>query len=61
MLLACPNCSAIWGFDEIQFQQCDCCGYPNIDDEENDFDPDNFEDDFDELSEDNNPNDSRNL
>jgi hypothetical protein len=35
-LLECPNCNAIWGFDEIQFQQCDACGWPYIDDEDDD-------------------------
>lgn len=25
----CPNCGALWGFDEIEFQECDACGYPN--------------------------------
>ena len=28
-LTDCPNCSAVWGFDEIQDQECDACGYPN--------------------------------
>ena len=27
-LTHCPNCEAVWGFDEIQFQECDACGYP---------------------------------
>lgn len=36
---SCPNCNAIWGFDEWQFEQCDCCGYPDqIEDEEVDED-----------------------
>lgn len=25
----CPNCTAIWGVDEIQFGECDRCNYPN--------------------------------
>lgn len=25
----CPNCSAIWGVDEVQFGECDRCNYPN--------------------------------
>jgi rubrerythrin len=37
MLLECPNCGAIWGMEEIDFQQCDCCGYPN---EEYDYEDD---------------------
>ncbi len=27
----CPDCGAIWGFDEIQFGECGACGYPNND------------------------------
>lgn len=61
MLLHCPNCGSIWGFEEIEFQQCDCCGFSDIDDDENDFDFENYDDDDDEWEEDNNPNDSRNL
>lgn len=31
----CPNleCQAQWGFEEISFQQCDCCGWPYPEDE----------------------------
>ena len=32
-LTQCPNCQSHWGFDEMQWEQCDCCGYPNCDDE----------------------------
>ncbi len=33
----CPNCGAIWGFEEIQFQECDACGYPfNYESDEDD-------------------------
>lgn len=31
-LSKCPNCGVIWGFDEMQFQECDCCGWPDCDD-----------------------------
>ena len=41
-LLECPNCNAIWGFDEIQFQQCDACGWPYIS-EDDDFDELDYE------------------
>lgn len=37
-LLSCPNCSAVWGFEEIEDQSCGACGYPDNDDDE--FDPD---------------------
>ncbi len=41
----CPNldCQANWGSEEISFQECDCCGRPNVDADEN------FEDDEGEL------------
>ena len=59
---ACPNCSAIWGIgsEEWDWQQCDACGWPNNDDEDLDDGLD-YEDDYDQWCEDNNPNDSRNL
>lgn len=60
--MTCPNCSAIWDHDEIQTQECDCCGWPHIDDDENDYDPaDNFGQYDEDDEEDNDPNDSRNL
>ena len=34
-LTECPNCGAVWGFDEIDEQKCFCCGYPM---QEEDFD-----------------------
>lgn len=42
-MFECPYCNAILGFDEIQFQECDCCGWPNVDEEgedDEDYDPD---------------------
>ena len=50
----CPNCSASWGIEEISFQECDECGYPNNMDDERDpdtidddvFDPDDLEADY---------------
>jgi hypothetical protein len=33
MLTSCPNCQSNWGFEEIDWQECDCCGYPNCEDE----------------------------
>lgn len=56
-LEGCPNCGAIWGVgsEEWDWQQCDCCGWPDNDDED-------YEDvDWDEDDERNDPNDSRNL
>jgi len=28
-IIDCPECGAVWGFDEIQFQECGACGYPD--------------------------------
>ncbi len=40
-LLQCPNCSAVWGMEEIDWQCCDACGYPlSMDTEYDDFGPD---------------------
>jgi hypothetical protein len=43
----CPNldCQAQWGIEEISFQECDCCGWPNCDDEK-DYDTD-YDTDYD--------------
>ena len=30
--LSCPQCYSAWGIEEIDFQQCDSCGYPDDDD-----------------------------
>lgn len=51
MLERCPNCSSEWGpgSEEWQWQQCDCCGWPNPDSEN--FmkeDEDDFYDDYDD-------------
>lgn len=60
---SCPNCSAVWGIgsEEWDWQQCDACGWPNNDDDEDERDWIEEEDDYDSWCEDNNPNDSRNL
>lgn len=42
-LTECPICGAKWGFNEIQFQECDSCGTPDFEDEdEYDYEEDNF-------------------
>lgn len=33
MKTSCPNCQSLWGFEELGWQECDCCGYPNIETE----------------------------
>lgn len=38
----CPNCGAVWGIEELSFQECDYCGYPACDDDEN-IDYDDFD------------------
>lgn len=41
-IISCPNCQAVWGFDEIEEESCFACGYPNNEEEdEDDFDHDN--------------------
>ena len=44
----CPNldCQANWGSEEISFQECDCCGWPD-----NDSDTDNKQSYYDEDEE----------
>ncbi len=46
MFEECPNCGSIWGCEEFDFQSCDCCGYPNNEDEDA-----NNDDDFIEIVE----------
>lgn len=38
----CPNCQAIWGLEELDWGQCDACGYPHHADDE---DPDEMDED----------------
>lgn len=33
----CPGCDAQWGFDEMQFATCYCCGYPNNENENDEY------------------------
>lgn len=63
-LTQCPNCGSIWGVgsEEWDWQQCDACGWPdneNDRDDYNDYDEDEFDEDYDDEI--NDPNDSRNL
>ncbi len=44
----CPHCDASWGIEEMSFQECDSCGYPNPDTEENKDNENDMEDFFDE-------------
>lgn len=46
LLLACPNCAAIWGSEEIDEQQCYACGYPNQCEDDDDFDDGDHEPDM---------------
>ncbi len=32
----CPHCNAVWGVSEIDYQQCDSCGYPLTEDDDDD-------------------------
>jgi hypothetical protein len=31
----CPNCEAIWHSEELEFQECDACGFPHQEDANN--------------------------
>jgi hypothetical protein len=46
----CPNCGSLWGFEEMDWQECDCCGYPNVDEDfmNDDDDLDDYEDEYDD-------------
>lgn len=64
MLTECPNCSSIWGFDEMEWQECFCCGYPRNEDLDewdddacDDEDGEYEKEDPDGYAEDNDPND----
>ena len=45
LLDQCPHCDAMWGIEEMSFQECDCCGYPRQQEEEKE----DWDDDFDSL------------
>lgn len=30
----CPNCGAVWGLEEMEWQKCFGCGYPDSNDED---------------------------
>lgn len=58
MRTSCPNCGVIWGIDEMDWNNCYACGWPDNDDEyDDDYDPDEYDDDDERYD----PNDSRNL
>ena len=57
VIIHCPNCGCVWGIEEMDAESCDACGYPDNDDDDDEFDPDELDDDDDSLD----PNDSRNL
>lgn len=31
VLDGCPNCGCWWGVEEMDWEQCDACGWPNVD------------------------------
>jgi len=33
----CPNCGKLWGIEEYDFQECDSCGYPDCDNDVNEW------------------------
>ncbi|MBV6478701.1 MAG: hypothetical protein HGGPFJEG_01458 [Ignavibacteria bacterium] len=57
MFLECPWCGSQWGLgtEEFEWQQCDCCGYPDekhgededyADDYDEDYNYDYYDDDY---------------
>jgi Zn ribbon nucleic-acid-binding protein len=42
-LTECPNCNAIWTMDEIDWQSCFACGYPNHDEDDNEAELNDFD------------------
>lgn len=45
-MIHCPNCNCVWGFDEIQFHECDHCGYHDQEEDYVDDDHAGFHDDW---------------
>lgn len=39
----CPNCDSNWGIEEIDFQECDSCGWPEPEPE---IDSDDIDDEY---------------
>lgn len=33
-MLDCPNCNAVWSFEEMEERTCFACGYPNHEEED---------------------------
>jgi Zn ribbon nucleic-acid-binding protein len=49
LLGSCPNCDAQWGIEEMSFQECDSCGYPDDMDDDDGVERDEFPDDDDDF------------
>ena len=43
LLMICPNCDCNWGIEEMSFQECDCCGYPNNETDYKDIEEDYYD------------------
>ena len=47
----CPRCGEAWGIEEMSFNECDSCNYPqkdwNDDDTDDDFEADDY--DYDDV------------
>lgn len=43
---SCPNCDAQWGFEEISFQECDSCGWPDCDEDDECDDEYHYDDEY---------------
>ena len=44
---SCPNCDAQWGVEEISFQECDSCGWPDCDEDDEPDDEYEYDDEQD--------------
>jgi len=42
----CPNCLAIWGFDEIERGRCYACGWPDVEEPDDDLPESDADDAF---------------
>lgn len=42
----CPSCLAIWGMEEIEEQHCGACGWPNNEEDYDDYYADDYENDY---------------
>ena len=49
LLMNCPRCGDSWGIEEMSFNECDSCNYPQKDLDDDVGDDDYFEDDVENM------------